>query len=137
MKREGIFWTSLYHLHQLHGHLPIGQEITDDSLPLHIASSRTRTEESLIFGLSTLLTLLRCFCKCFIIPKKMIFTSLNVHILLICRIQLVIFVSFRPSEKSLFVKATNDNNLWGLIIWINVESNLLAFSALIIVIGNR
>ena len=42
-KRQGISLTPHYHLHPLHRHLNISRAITKDSLPLHIASSRTRT----------------------------------------------------------------------------------------------
>ena len=42
-KGEGISLTSLYHFHLLYGHLDINRAITAESLPLHIASSRTRT----------------------------------------------------------------------------------------------
>ena len=42
-KGEAIYLTPLYHFHPLHRHLDISGAITADSLPLHIASSRTRT----------------------------------------------------------------------------------------------
>ena len=42
-KKEAIFLTHLYHFHPLHRHLDIRRAITAESLPLHIASSRTRT----------------------------------------------------------------------------------------------
>ena len=40
---EAIYLTLLYHFHLLHRHLDISREITAESSPLHIASSRTRT----------------------------------------------------------------------------------------------
>ena len=43
VKGEGIFLTPLYHFHPLHRHLDISRAITAESLPLHIARSRTRT----------------------------------------------------------------------------------------------
>ena len=42
-KGEGIPLTSNYHLHLLHICLGISREITAESSPLHIVSSRTRT----------------------------------------------------------------------------------------------
>ena len=42
-KGEGISLTPHYHFHPLHRHLDISRAITAESLPLHIASSRTRT----------------------------------------------------------------------------------------------
>ena len=42
-KREGISLTPHYHLHPFHRHLDFSRAITAESLPLHIASSRTRT----------------------------------------------------------------------------------------------
>ena len=42
-KGEGISLTPHYHFHPLHGHLDIRREITAESSPLHITSSRTRT----------------------------------------------------------------------------------------------
>ena len=41
---EGIYLTPLYHFHPLHRHLDIRRVIIAESSPLHIASSRTRTE---------------------------------------------------------------------------------------------
>ena len=42
-KGEGISWTPHYHFQPFHRHLDIGRVITAESLPLHIASSWTRT----------------------------------------------------------------------------------------------
>ena len=42
-KGEGISLTLHYHFHSLHRYLDISREITADSSPLHIGSSRTRT----------------------------------------------------------------------------------------------
>ena len=42
-KGEGISLTPHCHFHPLHRHLDISREITAESSPLHIASSRTRT----------------------------------------------------------------------------------------------
>ena len=42
-KWEGIYLTPLYHFHPLQRHLDISREISAESSPLHIASSRTRT----------------------------------------------------------------------------------------------
>ena len=42
-KGEGVSLTPHYHFHPLHTHLDISREITAESSPLHIASSRTRT----------------------------------------------------------------------------------------------
>ena len=42
-KGEGISLTPHYHFHPLHRHSYISRAITAESLPLHIASSRTRT----------------------------------------------------------------------------------------------
>ena len=42
-KGEGISLTTHYHFHPLHRHLDISRAITAESLPLHIASSRTQT----------------------------------------------------------------------------------------------
>ena len=42
-KGEGIYLTTVYHFHPLHRHLDIRQVITAERLPLHIASSQTRT----------------------------------------------------------------------------------------------
>ena len=44
LKREGISLTPHYYFHPLHRHLDISWVITAESSPLHIASSRTRTE---------------------------------------------------------------------------------------------
>ena len=43
-KGKGISLTPRYHFHPLHRHLDIGRAITAESSPLHIASSRARTE---------------------------------------------------------------------------------------------
>ena len=43
-KEEHISLSPLYHSHPLHSHLDISQTITAESSFLHIASSRTRTE---------------------------------------------------------------------------------------------
>ena len=43
-KGKGISLTHQYHFHPLHRHLDISRAITAESSPLHIASSRTRTE---------------------------------------------------------------------------------------------
>ena len=43
-KGEGIYLTPHYHFHPLRRHLDISWAITAESSPLHIASSRTRTE---------------------------------------------------------------------------------------------
>ena len=42
-KGEGISLTTHYHFHPLHRHLDISRAMTAESLPLHIASSRTQT----------------------------------------------------------------------------------------------
>ena len=42
-KGEGISLTLHYHFHSLHRYLDISREITAESSPLHIGSSRTRT----------------------------------------------------------------------------------------------
>ena len=42
-KEEAISLIRLYHFHALHKHLDISRGITVESLPLHIASSRTQT----------------------------------------------------------------------------------------------
>ena len=42
-KGEGISLTLYYHFHPLHRHLDISREITAESSPLHVGSSRTRT----------------------------------------------------------------------------------------------
>ena len=43
-EREGISLTPHYHFHLLHRHLDISRSITAESSPLHIANSRTQTE---------------------------------------------------------------------------------------------
>ena len=43
-KGEAISLSPLYHFHPLYRHLDIGWAITAESSPLHITSSRTRTE---------------------------------------------------------------------------------------------
>ena len=43
-KEEGISLSPHYHFHSLHRHIGISREITAESSPLYIASSRTRTE---------------------------------------------------------------------------------------------
>ena len=48
-KMEGISLTSHYHFHSLHRHLDISQEITAESSPLHIGSSRAGNSFS-IYG---------------------------------------------------------------------------------------
>ena len=42
-KEEGISLSPHYHFHPLHRHIGISREITAESSPLYIASSRTRT----------------------------------------------------------------------------------------------
>ena len=44
-KGEAFSLTLLYHFHQLHRHLEISRAIIAESSPLHITSSRTRSEK--------------------------------------------------------------------------------------------
>ena len=52
----GYFFKSFYHFHPLHGHLNISWAITAKSLPLHIASSQTRTRNLWFLGASQIET---------------------------------------------------------------------------------
>ena len=58
-KGKGISITPHYHFHPLHRHLDISRAITAESSPLHIASSRTQTENFWFPSASRLTTKLR------------------------------------------------------------------------------
>ena len=78
LKGEAISLIPLYHFYPLHRHLDISRTINTECSPLHIAKSRTRTKNFIVFERKSPTCTLRLNCSLKDFCKLNVFCKLNI-----------------------------------------------------------